>query len=152
MTVKKTLLIVSGLFALSLVVLIFIQVNPNCYNNIQCDKLMNPVYEYRDYLVVLIETFFFFFFFSCITYFLRKEVYRNWLVLGIIYIPVSVVWSFNTPIQTGNFLINSGPSTTTDSTELSRRATNQSLNTPSSSALSKLTGAVMGEPRPKLGQ
>ena len=68
---------------------------------------MNPVLEYRENLGVLIVTFFVFFFFSCITYFIRKEVFRIWLVLGLIYVPVSIIWSFNTPSYDNAVLGNS---------------------------------------------
>ena len=108
MNLKKWSLTVSGLTALFSVVLIFIQTNPNCYNSLECNKLMNPVLEYREYLGVLIVTFFFFFFFfSCVTYFMRKEVFRAWLVLGLVYVPVSIIKSFNTPSYDNAVLGNS---------------------------------------------
>ena len=107
MNIKQWSLTVSGLIALFLVVLIFIQTNPNCYNSPKCNELMNPVLEYRENLGVLIVTFFVFFFFSCITYFIRKEVFRIWLVLGLIYVPVSIIWSFNTPSYDNAVLGNS---------------------------------------------
>lgn len=107
MNIKQWSLTVSGLTALFSVVLIFIQTSPSCYNSPECNELMNPILKYREYLGVLMVTFFFFFFFSCVTYFMKKEVFRNWFITGLVYLPVSIIWAFNTPSYDNAVLGNS---------------------------------------------
>ena len=74
------------------------------YNS--CSAFVQFWQDSVEYLFALLETFFFFFFFACIAYFLRKEVFKAWFVLGIFYVSVSLVWSFLTPMPSqGGFFI-----------------------------------------------
>ena len=96
MNLKKVFLVVSGLSTLVFIVLFLNPSVINCHINASCAGYNGDFFLRRDVFAACFITFFFFFFFSCVTYFMRKEVFKTWLILGLIYLPVSIIWSFNT--------------------------------------------------------
>ena len=123
MRLKKWSLLISASLFIGAFLLIFLPSFINHYlpslfpSFLKCDLPSSGYYEpcsglvrfwqgSVEYLFALLETFFFFFFFACIAYFLRKEVFKTWFVLGVFYVSVSLIWSFLTPMPSqGGFFI-----------------------------------------------
>ena len=102
-SLKKISVILSGLSGLILLILNFIPDATYCTLANICDEYVLHSLHIDEYLFPCFVAFSIFFLFSCITYFLRNEVFKTWFWLGIIYVPVSIIWSFNTPITGGVF-------------------------------------------------
>jgi hypothetical protein len=107
MNMKKRLLFTTGLISLFLFILNISPSLVHCSVNTVCENILWQLYNLGEYLFAAFITFFLFFIFSCVTYFLKDSVFKAWLWLGVIYIPVSIIWSFNTPSGHGLFITDS---------------------------------------------
>jgi hypothetical protein len=106
---KRWALGISGITSLASYVIMHSSIDFQCNTIKLCSGLTSELYRIRDYDFVVFVIFFIFLLFTAITYFLRKEIFNIWLPTGILYIAVSIIWSFNIKIESGS-LLGSSPS------------------------------------------